>query len=100
MVTRRLIEQHPEAIREWVQSLQEAGRTIHADPQRAGNLQQPYMNLKSGDVSATVKSGTISYETLAPDREKLNTLHALGRECGILEKTCDFDKFINPYFAT
>jgi NitT/TauT family transport system substrate-binding protein len=99
MAKKNVIEKHPEAVSEWVQSLQRAGETIHQSPDNAGQIQKAYMHHDPGDVARIVKDNIISYQALKPARDKLSTIHDLALECGVLSQKCDLDRFIAGRFA-
>ncbi len=99
MVKKRVIEKKPDVISQWVNSLREAGKFIHSDPDKAGLLQEPYMKHKPEDMSQIVKDNMISYMDLTPDRERLRTIHDLALECGVLSEKCDLDQFVDNRFA-
>lgn len=99
MLEKRFIEKHTDAAAEWVGSLQETGRIIHDDPDRAGELQAPYMNHKPDAVAGVVKNKLVSYEKLFPSRQKLEVMHDLSRECGVLDEDCDLAKLVITDFA-
>jgi NitT/TauT family transport system substrate-binding protein len=99
MVQKNVIEKHPAAVSEWVQSLQRAGRAIHQNPDRAGRIQTAYMNQNPADIARIVKDNIISYKTLQPARDKLAVIHDLALECGMFSQTCDLDEFVVRRFA-
>ncbi len=99
MVKKRVMDKEPEAISEWVKSLQKAGKQIHADPDQAGLLQEPYMKHKPGEIAQVIKDGMISYLDLKPSKQKLSTIHDLAVECGLLSEKCDLDEFLDSRFA-
>ncbi len=99
MVKKNIIEKHPAAVSEWVQSLQRAGQTIHRNPDRAGRIQKAYMHHHPGDIARIVKESIISYEVLRPARDKLSVIHDLALECGVLWQACDLDEFVVERFA-
>ena len=99
MVKSRVIEKKPDAVSEWLKSLQRAGKVIHSDPDRADELQKPYMKHRPGEMAQAVKDEMISYMDLMPSTKKLSTIHDLALECGILSEKCDLNKFIDSRFA-
>jgi len=99
LVRKRVIEKKPDAVSEWVKSLQHAGKVIHSDPDRAGLLQESYMKQMPGEMAQVVKDNIISYMDLMPSKEKLGTMHDLALEYGLLSEKCDLDEFIDSRFA-
>jgi NitT/TauT family transport system substrate-binding protein len=99
MVKKSVIEKHPEAVSEWVQSLQRAGEAIHQRPDLAGQIQEGYMHHDPGDITRIVNDKIIAYQALKPDRHKLSVIHDLALECGVLSQPCDLDEFVVGRFA-
>ena len=99
MVKKNIIEKHPAAVSEWVQSLQTAGEAIHQNPDQAGRIQKAYMDHDPVDIARIVKDDIISYKALKPARDKLSIIHDLALECGVLWQTCDLDEFVVSRFA-
>jgi NitT/TauT family transport system substrate-binding protein len=99
MVKKNVIEKHPEAVSEWVRSLQKAGEAIHQSPEQAEEIQKAYMHHNPGDIARIVKNKIISYQALAPAKDKLSVIYELARECGILSQKCDLDEFVAGRFA-
>jgi NitT/TauT family transport system substrate-binding protein len=99
LVKKNVIEKHPAAVSEWVQSLQKAGEAIHQSPDNAGQIQKSYMYHHPGDIARIVKDDIISYQALRPAKDKLSVIHDLALECGLLSQKCDLDKFVVGRFA-
>ncbi len=100
MVKSNIIEDFPDAVSEWVRSLQEAGKYIHADIDRAAMLQKTYMKHEPGEIAQVIKQEMISYLDLAPERKRFSRIHELGLESGVLSGKCNFDEFIDDRFAS
>lgn len=99
MVRKPVIEKQPDAVSEWVKSLQHAGWAIHTDPDRAGLLQKPYMKHIPDEIALVVKDDMISYSNLTPDLMNLSAIHDLALECNVLAEKCNLDEFIDSRFA-
>jgi NitT/TauT family transport system substrate-binding protein len=99
MVKKNVIDKHPAAVSEWVQSLQKAGEAIHQSPDNAGQIQKAYMHHDPGDIARVVKDNIIAFQALKPVKEKLSVMHDLALECGVLSQKCDLDKFVVGRFA-
>jgi NitT/TauT family transport system substrate-binding protein len=99
MVKKNVIERHPAAVSEWVQSLQKAGEAIHQNPDQAGQIQKAYMHHNPRDIVRLVEDNIISYQALQPAKDKLSVIQDLALECGVLSQKCDLDKFVVGRFA-
>jgi len=99
MVSKRVIEKQPDALSEWVMSLQRAGKFIHTNPDQAGLLQEPYMKNNPNEMAQIIKNDMISYMDLRPNKEKLGQMHDLAFECGILSNKCNLNQFIDNRFV-
>ncbi len=100
MVDSRVIEDLPDAVSEWVRSLQEAGKSIHADIDRAAVLQKPYMKHEPEEIAQVIKQEMISYLDLVPATKQFTTIHELGLKSGVLSKRCILHEFIDNRFAS
>jgi len=99
MVKKEVIERAPGAVSEWVRSLQDAGRYIHANVDEAAALQRTYMKHRPEEISQVIRQEMISYTSLRPDRESLGAMHDLAMESGVLPKKCDLAEFVDDRFA-
>ena len=99
MVKKQVIEAAPDAISEWVKSLQAAGKSIHADADRAATIQKAYMRHEPKDLAQVVGREMVSFAELTPKTESLRTIHDLALECGALTKKCDLGEFVDDQFA-
>jgi NitT/TauT family transport system substrate-binding protein len=99
MMKNRVVNQHPVAVSEWIESLIRAGRLIHDDPEHAGLIQKPYMRLNTGEIVQLIKKDLISYKNLYPDKKKLDALRNLAVECGILPLKFNLNQFIDTSFV-
>jgi NitT/TauT family transport system substrate-binding protein len=99
MVKNRTIDKHMNGISEWVKSLINAGKFIHAHPKQAGLMQKPFMNQVPEDIVQAIKKEFISYVNIKPDKEKLDIIGRLSLECGLLHEKYNFTQLVDNRFA-
>lgn len=98
MVKKWVIDRNLEAVTEWVESLRNAGKFIHENPEKAGIIQENYMRHRPEEIAAIVNDGIISYKDLAPAINKLAVLHGLAMDAGILKNRCNLGEFVDGRF--
>jgi len=99
MVKKQVLEAAPDAIAEWVKSLQAAGKSIHADTDRAATIQKAYMKHEPKDIAQVIVREMVSYAELTPKAESFRAMHDLALKCGALTKECDLEEFVDDRFA-
>ena len=99
VVKQNLIDEHLKELKEWVKSLQNAGRFIHANIDMAAKIQEPYMKHIPIEIAAIVQKKIISYTSLEPEKAKLKTIYDLAVESEILKKGFEIESFIDNRFA-
>ena len=100
MVTTHFLENHRQAMAEWVASLQEAGKYIHTNMSEAAKLQESYMRHPAVEIEEILKKELISYAGLHPEVEELKRFQDLALAGGLLEHPCDLDTFVDGSFAS
>ena len=99
MVQEHLLQRQRPAVAEWIESLHKAGITIQQQPEKAAELQKPYMYHSADDILQVLDKKIISYQSLAPDKAALQVIHDLALESGLIHDRIHMDDFIDAGFA-
>ena len=97
----KLVKAHPEAVRELVAALVDAGRFIEADPAAAATLSKPFLGQKPEVVLRvlTTPKGRVTYDQLIPELSDFEKTQDYMLQYGLAQKKIDLGQYVDGSFA-
>ena len=100
VVTERLINQHPEEVRDLVRGIAESGLWAETHREEAAKIAAPYFHQKESLLRyvLTQPKDRVSYLSLTPTDRELEDIRDMGIKLGVLEKKTPMSELVDREF--
>ena len=100
VVTERLIQKHPEEVRDLVRGIAESGLWAETHREEAATIAAPYFRQKESLLRYVLTQPTtrVSYLSLTPTDRELEDIRDMGIKLGVLEKKTPMSELVDREF--
>lgn len=96
VTTDKFSKNHADSLAQYLRQIREAGAFVRRHPDKAAQILCRHTGVDRSIARSVISPKHISFDELSPARDRLQTIHNLALESGMLKRPCDLDSFMLP----